>query len=87
MPKAMKDCAHCGLCVRQCLVKGINVDSDRCISCMRCVTQRPHNVRKVNGVMVSVAFLAIKKVCFVRKECEIFILREPTIVTIKIMLL
>ena len=29
--------------------------------------------RKVNGAMVSVAALAIKKACLIRKECELYI--------------
>ncbi len=40
----------------------------KCISCMRCVNNCPYFARKVNGAMVSIASLAIKKACTVRKE-------------------
>lgn len=79
VPKADKSCISCGLCAKQCPVKAIDpadiksADSKKCISCMRCVTQCPHSARKVNGAMVAAASLALKKVCSVRKENEIFI--------------
>ncbi len=79
VPKATKDCTDCGLCAKQCPVQAIdkgNVkkgDSRKCISCMRCVVKCPHSARKVNGGMVSVASLAIKNACSVRKDCELFI--------------
>lgn len=78
VPKATKDCIKCGLCVGKCPVQAIDpetflADSKKCISCMRCVKQCPHGARKVNGAMVSVAALAIKKACSVRKENELFL--------------
>ena len=45
----------------------------KCIGCMRCVKQCPHKARKVNGAMVSIAAMAIKKACSVRKENELFL--------------
>lgn len=78
VPKVTKDCVKCGLCAEKCPVQAINAenfvaDSKKCISCMRCVKQCPHNARKVNGIMVSAAALAIKKACSVRKENELFL--------------
>lgn len=78
VPKATKDCVKCGVCAKSCPVDAINpedlvADSKKCISCMRCVKLCPHDARKVNGVMVSVAALAIKKACSVRKENELFL--------------
>ena len=79
VPKATKDCVNCGLCAEQCPAAAIDqehigtADAKKCIACMRCVVRCPHSARKVNGVMVSVAALAIKKACSVRKECELFI--------------
>ena len=76
--KPSKDCLKCGVCAKNCPVQAIDpvtllADTKKCISCMRCVKQCHHNVRKVNGTMVSVAAMAIKKVCSVRKENELFL--------------
>ncbi len=79
VPKATKECVGCGLCAKQCPAQAIDreklrsADSGKCISCMRCVVKCPHSARKVNGAMVSAAAMAMKKVCSVRKECELFI--------------
>lgn len=78
VPKPDKSCVKCGACVKTCPVQSIDpasfaADSKTCISCMRCVKQCPKNARKVSGVMVSVAALAIKKACSVKKENELFL--------------
>lgn len=78
VPKVSSDCDKCGLCAKQCPAQAIalhnvkDADSRKCISCMRCVAICPHSARKVNGVMVSIASLAIKKACSARKKCELF---------------
>ncbi len=78
VPKVTKNCIKCGLCAEKCPVQAINpetlmTDSKKCISCMRCVKKCPHGARKVNGAMVSVAAMAIKKACSIRKENELFL--------------
>jgi len=78
VPKPDKGCVKCGICARKCPVEAIDTrsfkaDSKKCISCMRCMKQCPENARQVNGAMVSVAALAIKKACSVRKENELFV--------------
>ena len=78
VPKATKDCVKCGMCAKRCPVDAINpesliADSKKCISCMRCVKLCSHDARNVNSAMVSVAALAIKKACSVRKENELFL--------------
>ena len=79
VPKATKDCVSCGLCAAGCPAQAISrenlktADSKKCISCMRCVVRCPKSARKVNGAMVSVAALAIKKACSERKGNELFI--------------
>ena len=78
VPKPDKSCVKCGACAGICPVQAIDpanftADSKKCISCMRCMKQCPKNARKVNGIMVSAAALAIKKACSVRKENELFL--------------
>ncbi len=79
VPKADNKCTNCGLCAELCPAKAISkenlkvTDSKKCISCMRCVLKCPQSARKVNGAMVSVAALAMKKACSTRKENELYI--------------
>ena len=78
VPKPDKSCVKCGACAETCPVQAIDpvnftADSKTCIACMRCMKQCPKNARKVNDMMVSVAALAIKKACSVRKENELFL--------------
>ena len=78
VPKPSKDCVKCGVCAKKCPVQAIDpvsltADSKKCIACMRCVKQCPGNARKVNGLMVSIAGMAIKKACSVKKENELYL--------------
>lgn len=79
VPKANDKCNGCGLCAKKCPAQAISgedlkiTDSKKCISCMRCVSQCPQSARKVNGAMVSVVALAIKKACSERKNNELYI--------------
>lgn len=79
VPKADKKCVGCGLCAAVCPAQAIRkenirtADAGKCISCMRCVARCPESARKVNGVMVSAAALAIKKACSEKKENELFL--------------
>lgn len=79
VPKADKKCVGCGLCAAVCPAQAIRkenirtADAGKCISCMRCVARCPESARKVNGAMVSVAALAIKKACSEKKENELFL--------------
>lgn len=79
VPKADKKCVSCGLCAKNCPAQAIDpgslktADSKKCISCTRCVVKCPESARKVNGTMVSVAALAIKKACSERKGNELFL--------------
>ncbi len=78
VPKPTRSCVKCALCAENCPLQAIDstdftADSRKCIACMRCVKQCPENARKVNGAMVSIAAMAIKKACSVRKENELFL--------------
>lgn len=78
VPKPTKDCVKCGLCAEKCPVQAIDpasfgADPKLCIGCMRCVKQCPSSARKVNGLMVSIAGMAIKKACSVKKENELYL--------------
>lgn len=79
VPKADKKCVDCGSCAEACPAQAISkddirtADAGKCISCMRCVVRCPRSARKVNGAMVSVAALAIKKACSEKKENELFL--------------
>lgn len=79
VPKGSNKCTQCGLCAETCPAQAISkeslkqTDGNRCISCMRCVVDCPQSARKVNGAMVAAAALAMKKVCSMRKDNELFL--------------
>ena len=78
VPKPTNGCVKCGLCAEKCPVQAIDpvtfqADAKTCIGCMRCMKQCPSSARKVNGLMVSIAGMAIKKACSVRKENELYL--------------
>ena len=78
VPKAGKSCTKCGLCAASCPVQAIDpvsarADDHKCLSCMRCVKQCPEKARTVNGAMVSLAAMAIRKACLVRKDNELYL--------------
>lgn len=79
VPKVTKACNKCGLCASRCPVGAIDknnpakVDKKLCFSCMRCVAVCPHQARKVNGLLLSIVNMMLKKSCAVRKECELYL--------------
>ena len=79
VPKADSKCNFCGTCAESCPAEAISIenpketDSKKCISCMRCIAVCPQSARKLNSALVAAAALAMKKVCSVRKDNELFI--------------
>lgn len=79
VPKATSACNSCGLCTQKCPVQAIapqspkNTDKEKCISCMRCISVCPQSARKLNGVMLSAASVALKKAFSTVKKNELFI--------------
>lgn len=79
VPKSTRACTECAACAEVCPVQAIDqehpkkVDKKVCISCMRCISVCPQSARKVSPVMLSVAGLALKKVCAERKDCQLFL--------------
>ncbi len=79
VPKTAKACTQCGICVAGCPVGAINKDNPSivnkkaCISCMRCVSACPHNAKRINGLLLSIVNIMLKKSCSVRKECDLYI--------------
>ncbi len=79
VPKTGNDCTQCGLCAAKCPAGAIDknnaktIDKTKCISCMRCIKICPQHAKSVSTLMLAAASTMLKKVCSVRKGCELFI--------------
>lgn len=79
VPRPTRGCTSCGACARHCPVGAIDpddpgcVDSDACISCMRCVAICPARAREVSSVRLAAVGLALKGMCARRREPELFV--------------
>lgn len=78
-PKGRRGCNHCGICAKECPTDAIplshpkNVDTGKCISCMRCVSVCPTGARSIGAVMNFLATQGLKKVCATRKANELYL--------------
>ena len=78
-PKVKRTCKGCKLCVDRCPVQAISADNptktdtEKCISCLQCITVCPHNARYTSRLMRMMATKKMKKVCSGRKENRIFL--------------
>lgn len=79
IPKVSKDCTQCGLCAEKCPVQAIDkrrpnmTDSQKCISCMRCIQICPKNARTINKAMLLAVSTVLKKECSIHKNYELYI--------------
>ena len=78
-PKAGKSCTKCGICAAKCPAGAIpksnpsEVDKEKCISCMRCISVCPRKARDVNRILRKAASVKMKKTCSGRKENKIYL--------------
>ena len=77
-PQIKGNCIKCGTCAESCPVGAIEpvkfkANPKDCIACMRCIKVCPVRVRKVNGMLVKVASMAIKKQESTRKQNELYL--------------
>lgn len=78
-PKAGKSCTKCGICAAKCPAGAIpksnpsEVDKEKCISCMRCISVCPRKARDVNRILWKAASVKMKKTCSGRKENKIYL--------------
>lgn len=78
-PKVNQNCNKCGMCLKKCPVQAIhkdnlnNIDKNKCISCMRCISICPQNARELNKVLYFIASKKMNRICKERKNNKIYI--------------
>lgn len=82
VPKAGRDCTHCGLCAKRCPVGAIDLDNPaatdkgKCMACMQCVSLCPKHTRKLNDALLFAATQKMKKACLSPKKNYLFLAGE-----------
>lgn len=78
-PLANEMCSRCGLCARECPVCAIdienpqNTDSEKCISCMRCISICPKKARSVDPTLLNAVSERISPHLVGRKGNHLFL--------------
>ena len=78
-PVSGRDCSGCGTCAQECPTGAIDggdprkPDPAKCISCMRCVSVCPFEVRHVPKALLLAASASLRLVCSTRKEPKFYI--------------
>ena len=78
-PVSGKECSGCGTCAQECPTGAIDPgdpmkpDTDKCISCMRCVSVCPFEVRHVPKPALLAAKAALAAKCAGRKEPKFYL--------------
>ena len=78
-PVSGKECSGCGTCAQECPTGAIDPgdpmrpDPAKCISCMRCISVCPFEVRHLPRAMKLAAAASLKVMCAGRKEPKFYI--------------
>lgn len=78
-PISGKECSGCGTCAQECPTGAIDSgdpmkpDAKKCISCMRCVSVCPFEVRHLPKAMQLTAAASLRAMCAGRKEPKFYI--------------
>lgn len=78
-PQAGKACNKCSICAGECPVGAISAsrpdrtDTERCISCMRCIAVCPQKARSVNKALLAAGSMKLKKACSEYKRNELYL--------------
>lgn len=78
-PQAGDTCTECGLCAKECPADAIdaahpqNVDTEKCISCMRCVSVCPQQARHCDAALLQMMGEKMAPLLGGRKENHLFV--------------